>query len=105
MLSKENARSASRPSKKLFSPGESKEIARYMTPQRKHENSPIVRYRKPKVTRVVEGHLMPIRDTSMGPDNKGREGFIEHELLMRKEIGEDFWSPDFRLTAINRKSW
>ena len=56
-------------------------INRYSTPQRRHANSPLTRYRgnkffREKVTRVVEGHLMPFRDTS---SNRKREGFVENE--------------------------
>ena len=65
MLSKESARSVSRKRRDLVSESEVRGLERYNTPQRRHVRSPFTRvFHKDKVTRVVEGHLMPIRDTN-----------------------------------------
>lgn len=70
MLSKEVPRftspEPSRSKKDLLisSPDKTKNL-RVFTPQRRHHFSPIRKTMKaPKITRIVEGHLMPFRDTS-----------------------------------------
>lgn len=58
----------------------------------------------PRITRIVEGHLMPFRDTS--GSRKKRSGFVENEQLLRKEFGQDISTGNFKMSAIKSKnSW
>jgi len=87
----------------LISSPDKTENLRVFTPQRRHHFSPIRKtMQTPKITRIVEGHLMPFRDTS--GSRKKRTGFIENEVLLKKEFGEDINTKNFRMTMIRPKS-
>jgi hypothetical protein len=83
MLSRESSARSSSPEDKwnmsnLLSPQDRFMAYRYNTPQKRHHSSPIRRTIRSsnKVTRIVEGHLMPIRDTS---GSKPRNSFLNDE--------------------------
>lgn len=78
---------------------------RFNTPQRPHSNLNNLQegFMAPKITRVVEGHLMPIRDTSR---HRLETNFLEHASLMEKKFGEDMHDSDFNLEHIRpTNSW